>query len=632
MATKIEYIISLTGNFQKKMAKAQGAVGKFNQKINKLTPSIGGLGKQLIGFASVAAIGGVLISTGKNIAQYEANIASLSAITGVSGEALAGFEDKIKEVSSSVRGDSVQIAKAFELVGSAKPELLKSADGLAAVTKSSFILAKASGETLESSVQSLTGTLNQFNLGADKADEVINILAAGSKEGAAAVPLISQALDKFGTVAASMNLDVADSVGLIETLAEKNIKGAEAGTALRNVLSRMDIAGALPKEALDQFAKFGVNIDVLTNKALPLNTRLKEFSKIAEDGTALTKVFGLENKVAGQVILQNVDKVAKYTEAVRGTNVAQEQSEKNTSTLNDKLEQLGNVWNNVFTTSSGAGSALNVVKDIIVFLTDNLTTIITVIGFAIGAFIAFKLVVVSITVVTGLWNAAIVVATAAQWLWNAAMNANPISLIVIGIFALIAAVALIVKSLGGWSAIWDKITKTFTVDNMIAGFKSVGQTIVSAVLFPIQKMLELISLIPGVGQLTKGALESIKKLRGAVDEVVIPEKVKEVVLTDAQIKGRDESIEAIAAGRKAAAEAQKVPTAPGVVGADTKAVSGAKSGITSQAPKIFNINIEQLIDDVTISTTTLTEGTNKVKQMLTEALIEATNDLQTSVN
>lgn len=57
------------------------------------------------------------------------------------------------------------------------------------------------------------------------------------------------------------------------------------------------------------------------------------------------------------------------------------------------------------------------------------------------------------------------IATAAQWLWNAAMDANPITLIIIGIAALVAAVVLIATKTTWfqdlWHAAWNGIQAAF---------------------------------------------------------------------------------------------------------------------------------------------------------------------------
>ena len=65
--------------------------------------------------------------------------------------------------------------------------------------------------------------------------KLINVLAAGSKEGAADIISLNQSLSNVGTVAFSAGLSIEQTVGALEALAENQIKGAEAGTALRGV-------------------------------------------------------------------------------------------------------------------------------------------------------------------------------------------------------------------------------------------------------------------------------------------------------------------------------------------------------------------------------------------------------------
>ena len=70
----------------------------------------------------------------------------------------------------------------------------------------------------------------------------------------------------------------------------------------------------------------------------------------------------------------------------------------------------------------------------------------------------------------------------------------------------------------------------------------------------------------------------------------------------------------------------------------TAAVPGAAGGvsaqqvgitrITSAAPKIFNINIDKLIENFTIRTTNLREGTVAIKEQVKEALLTALSDVQ----
>lgn len=93
-------------------------------------------------------------------------------------------------------------------------------------------------------------------------------------------------------------------------------------------------------------------------------------------------------------------------------------------------------------------------------LTDKFTTDFPIIsGLVIGvtaALAAYKVVTGVITIATGVW-------TAAQWLLNAALTANPIGLIVAGVVALIALIAFLIIKIDGWGETWDNVVKFCTL-------------------------------------------------------------------------------------------------------------------------------------------------------------------------
>ncbi|MEG0796686.1 MAG: hypothetical protein RR397_09325 [Odoribacter sp.] len=51
---------------------------------------------------------------------------------------------------------------------------------MASVTKNAIVLAEAAGIEVPDAAKALTGALNQMGVGANKAEEYINILAAAS--------------------------------------------------------------------------------------------------------------------------------------------------------------------------------------------------------------------------------------------------------------------------------------------------------------------------------------------------------------------------------------------------------------------------------------------------------------------
>ncbi|MHC4316625.1 MAG: phage tail tape measure protein, partial [Planctomycetota bacterium] len=349
-----------------------------------------------------------------------------------------------------------QTVEAFKLIGSAKPELLANKEALAAVTREAITLAEAAGLELPTAATALANALNQFNLPAEESSRVINALAAGSKFGAAAIPELSEAITKFGVAAASSNISIEESIGAVELLAEKGIAGAEAGTKLRNVFGQLDIAKALPPKAAKQLAKFGVNTDIVSDSTLTLQERLTELSKIQDDATALTFVFGKQNKVAAQAVLQNVDRIAELTEAVTGTDVAIEQAATNVDNLDGSLKGLSSAYEGlILSIESGDGALGKVVRSFIDIVTqlfllisgskqaekeltdlqlaakktaESIAKVGKVLTIAVATFLAYKAGVIATTIAKSAFSLVTKGATIAQNLQTVATKAATLSM------------------------------------------------------------------------------------------------------------------------------------------------------------------------------------------------------------
>lgn len=344
----------------KQAASIKKEINGIEESLGRFTGSVGNYQKGIISIFDLVSAGLItggieraieLIADGiakgvKEFAAYEKALDRLSAITGVTGAQLDEFKEKIEGLTTIKIGDAEivnsakEIADAFTLVGSAQPELLKSADALALVTEKALILSQASGDTLDASVKALTTTLGQFQLPASEAERVMNELAAGAKAGASEIPDTTDALQKFGTTAANVNVTTTESIALVQTLAEQQLKGADAGTALRNVLAKIASADVLPRSAQEEFKRFGVSVDVLKDKSLPLEARLAELGKLSGDTSALVKVFGLENLNAATILTNSIGRYKEFVQQIGGTNEAYKQAEINSKNLSTAYENL----------------------------------------------------------------------------------------------------------------------------------------------------------------------------------------------------------------------------------------------------------------------------------------------------
>ena len=285
--------------------------------------------------AGIAAITGVTLKLNQlreKRNQREEAKADVKALTGLDDNSVNWLEQEAKRLSTTmdesgirIRQSATEILDAYKLVGSAKPELLDNKEALAEVTKQTLILASASGMTLKDAVDAVTLSLNQYGDGADQAGRYANVMAAGSKFGAAGVESVTEAVTKSGVAASSANIPIEQLVGTIETLAEKGIKDEIAGTGLKKF-----------------FLTLQTGADETNPKIVGLETALNNLQQKQLSAAQIKKQFGEEGYNVASVLINEAEKVKYYTEAVTGTTVAVDQAAIKSATAAAKLDQAKN--------------------------------------------------------------------------------------------------------------------------------------------------------------------------------------------------------------------------------------------------------------------------------------------------
>ncbi len=321
-------LVSGTKAADKQLDSLQGSFDKTDKAAQQLG---GGLNKLATSIAGVLSVAAVVNEFKKAIAvtmEFNATISNLSALTGAVGKDLAVFRQAAIDIGGSTSLSATQAAEAMKLIGSASPELLKSADALKSVTQQAVTLAEAAGSTLPEAAAAVTGALNQFQLGADQAGRVINVLAAGAKEGASEITDTVAAMKEAGVVAAQAGVNFEQFNGAVQALAQGQIKASEAGTGLRNILT------ILNTQAKSEFRPSVVG----------LSTALANLEKAGLDDTQMVKLFGRENITAAKVLLQFRGTMDQVTTAITGTSEAYKQAAINQDNLKGDVANLSSAF------------------------------------------------------------------------------------------------------------------------------------------------------------------------------------------------------------------------------------------------------------------------------------------------
>lgn len=425
----------------------QASTKQITEHVDKSASSFGNLQSKIRSISLTSVIEQVeKVSTAiANISGpgigFEQSMADLSSITGIVGDELNDLGKVARQTGKDSGLGAQQAAQAFALLASQIQVDKIGMEGLKVLQQNTITLSHAAGMSMNDAAIALAGTINQFGLQATEANRVINILAAGSKYGAAEIVDLSQSFKVVGAAASAAGLSVEDTAGAIEVLSKNNLKGAEAGTALRNIMLKMQTT---------------LGVDFRKNS---LSDALDALKPKLTDASYLSKVFGMENIAAAQFLIKNSDAVAEMTAQVTDTNVAQEQAAIRTDTVQQMMARcqarIDDLKIGFFELTGSAGGYATIIAQQAVTVAQ-LLPLLGLIGKAIGF-------VTSAEKLHALWtgtvSAATTVWTGVQWALNAALWANPITWIVVGIAALITIITVCVTKVQGWGKQWDSVVK-----------------------------------------------------------------------------------------------------------------------------------------------------------------------------
>lgn len=269
-----------------------------------------------------------IVGTELNNSEYEAlgsKALALASDYGISG---AQMLDAYQKLASVVDIKSIGGAAGLERLG-----------------EQVIGFSKATGVGVEEAAKAVTGTLNQFSLATSEASRVMNVIAAGSRVGAAEVADQIMSMKELGVAAQGAGVSLEQSVAAFQVLASANVKGSQAGNQFANVLLRLQTQ--LGKD--------------LSNGGLV--KALEELGPQVNNASAMYAIFGAENMAAAQLLIKNVDGLKNYERQVSGTTSVQEMLAIQMGTTNSKMSVFSQTIENFTTRLLGAVPWLGLVTE-----------------------------------------------------------------------------------------------------------------------------------------------------------------------------------------------------------------------------------------------------------------------------
>lgn len=415
------------------------------------------------------------INVGK---EFDASMSQVGAVSGATGEDLEKLRQKAKEMGASTKYSASEVADGFNYMAMAGWKTEDMLSGIPGILN----LAAASNTDLATTTDIVTDALTGMGYEAKDAGHFADVLAATSSNANTNVELMGGTFKYVAPVAGALGYNMEDLSVAIGLMANAGIKGEQAGTSLRSILSRL---ASPPKEASDAMKELGISITNTDGTMKPLNevlqTMREKFDGLSESQKAqYAKSIAGTEAMSGLLSIVNASPgdFDKLTKAINNSDGAADKMSKTMQdNLSGDLTKLGSNFESLqlqlyekFEPALRLGAkALNKIVDVVKSASKYigvLEPIIVALGVAFGV-LATKL------AITALINGV----TKAFGLLNAVIAANPITAIVAAIAGLVAAFVYLWKTSDSfrnfWIGLWDSIKNTVgpVIDAIVNWFK-----------------------------------------------------------------------------------------------------------------------------------------------------------------
>lgn len=210
-------------------------------KLDKGFDKVWGVGKKCFSaVAAAASVAATAISAATmasiNIgSEFEAQMSVVQAISNATESEMELLTEKARELGESSIFSATEVGNAMEYMGMAGWETEQILDGIDGV----LALAAASGEDFSLVADIVTDDLTAFNMEAEETNRMINVLAQAAMNSNTTIEKMGETFQYAGAVAGAMNYSIEDMAIATGLMASAGIKDSSAGTALRNIITRM---------------------------------------------------------------------------------------------------------------------------------------------------------------------------------------------------------------------------------------------------------------------------------------------------------------------------------------------------------------------------------------------------------
>ena len=202
---------------------------------------------------AATAIVGIGTAATKVGMDFEASMSNVAAISGATGNELQALTAKAQEMGAKTKFSASESADAFSYMAMAGWKTVDMLDGIEGIMN----LAAASGEDLATVSDIVTDALTAMGLQASDSAHFADVLAAASSNSNTNVAMMGETFKYAAPLAGALGYNIEDLAQAIGLMANSGIKGGQAGTSLRSILTRL---ADPPKDCAAAMEEYGISL------------------------------------------------------------------------------------------------------------------------------------------------------------------------------------------------------------------------------------------------------------------------------------------------------------------------------------------------------------------------------------
>jgi TP901 family phage tail tape measure protein len=402
--------------------------------------------------------------------RFETAVAEMSGITNMEGKELDVLAGKARTTAKVFGVDAANAMGVYkDLLSKITPELKKAPDALEIMSNNVMTLSKTMQNDVPGASAAMSTAMNQYKVSLDdpmKAAQTMtdymNIMAAGTVEGSAEIKEVAEALKQTGSVAKTFGVEFAETNAIIQLLDKSGKKGSEGGIALRNTIVKLQ---APTTDAVKQLKAAGVSIETMQNQSLSLTDRLRALTPVMHNATIMSALFGGENLASAMALIDGVDQIDTWTEAIQGSTSAVDMAGKQMDTYAEKQKRMQAFIDDLKISFFEFVEPIAPVLEVLGVLVGALVTLGTV-AWSIGQIMTLVSIKSSIAWLAGMAKMVVSTVTSSALISTAIYSIPIIGWIALAITAITALVAFLWNKFAGvrafFYALWNFIKVIFT--------------------------------------------------------------------------------------------------------------------------------------------------------------------------